>query len=59
MPSSTRRPNRKLLPPGVNAKLPVMAQFEIGQSAMPAATEQAAKVKRGFGSARRAIRVSR
>ena len=41
------------MPPGVKAKLPVMAKFEIGQSAMPAATLPAANHSRGFGSASR------
>src|SRR5471032_2740288 len=53
MPSSIRRPNRKLDPPGVKAKLPVIAKFEIGQNAMPAATLPAANHSRGFGSASR------
>src|SRR5664280_600926 len=51
MPSSISRPNRKLLPPGVKAKLPVMARFEIGQSATPVAMLPAANHSRGFGSA--------
>ena len=58
MPSSTRRPNRKLLPPGVKASLPVMARFESGPSAMPAATAPAAKAQRAFGSASALTRAS-
>ena len=58
MPSSISRPNKKLSPPGVKPKLPVIAKFEIGQSATPAATLPVASHSRGFGSPSTLIRPS-
>ena len=36
IPSCTSRPNRKVLPPGVNAKCPTTARFDSSASAIPA-----------------------